>query len=374
MYCLNTNLQPGDIVLLRSLSKASGLIAAIARGRTTKHFSHAALYVGTGMLIEAMPHGVSRLGASRVIVQDCRNIAVLRLSTGQPEFDLEVALKAARLAVKHETQPYAFKRAAMSIVGAGKPRPTEGVFCSHLIAKCFRQAGLALVSYPDHRVTPNRLHESLYLRNVSADTLNPTRLDGESDEPPIDGHDSHRPIAKFSRRLVKLVRGANRLLASSGLEPVSDLPALLARLATESGDPRIRAVDAHFSELVHDADLADFLRQFWRMISEEEEDVQERTRRLISQRLITVSEARKELPMLRHLVQHKRQVYSEYCGMRDALNMGYQLTGLKTFHALYAFYYQLCLAYTTHGAPFEIALTELSVYVENDASQERLEN
>lgn len=316
------------------------------------------------MLIEAMPHGVSRLSAYRVLIKNIENIQVRRLTTGESEHDAKVAAEAGRLAVNHETQPYAFAHAAMSIIGSREPGLTDGVFCSQLIAKCYRLAGQSLVDHPDGRVTPNRLHGSHVLSDVSTITIS-TTADGAMR--PIDGPGSTRDIAEFSKRLVGIVRSANKLLGVNGLEHVSDITALFRMFVEGADDPRIRAVDRQLSETLKNANLDSFLDQFWRLISEEDEDIQERTYRLILNRLISPDQAASEIPQLRHLVQHKRKVLAEYSVMRDSMRNLFESTGLVTFKSFHAFYDQLCLAYTTYGAPFEIALTALEEYVRNEA-------
>ena len=150
-------LRPGDILLSTQEAKASLAIRLFTRSR----FSHAAIVLGDGMYAEAVGLGV-RIRSIRTILAP--RLLVRRLASG----DTTAAQRAADLARKYVHAGYWTSGAMLAMFRAARLDDRNLLFCSHLVARCYEEAGAAIVerTAPD-KTTPASLARSDRLVDVA---------------------------------------------------------------------------------------------------------------------------------------------------------------------------------------------------------------
>lgn len=361
MYCVNTNLQLGDVLLLRSESKGSKIIALATSG----HFSHAAIYVGNGMFIEAMPHGVTYLSAYRVLVKHKNNIIILRLNCDGNDVLSDVPRKAAARAVSYQIQPYALLSAIFSVTGGRPPKITEGMFCSYLVAQAYLEAGCSISNKPCYMITPNdflRKPIANKFRCVTNEVLQECELNTESDLEPIDTGNHTRDIGNYSGAMLGIVKEANSVLREYGQQEVARLTDLISALVKMQSLRNIQEIDEKVSEIIDAKNMRQYLCDVASSIFDEDEDAYERALRLTKTKELPCDELPNEISHLRMLVDQKERIYREYCEMRDLLCWASSQSRLKCIGRFCDFYHDLVLLYAAYGMSFKKALSLLEDY------------
>jgi len=145
----DTDLNPADIVV--STTKAN--ISRGIRIGTNAKVSHAALYAGSGSMIEAIGQGVVSRPVDLSLADD-----VLAVAYRCPDMTPDIANRIILFASSKIGLPYSIRGAVMStdmvmcrIVGS-KPAT---FFCSQLVMEAYKQGGRPLSSSPSQCVTPN---------------------------------------------------------------------------------------------------------------------------------------------------------------------------------------------------------------------------
>lgn len=141
-------LRPADIII----STSSAGISAFIRIATVSVVSHAALYIGDGMVIEAIGEGVSKRRLTNALA-DSKLAVVYR----HPDVTSESAKKVVAFASNQVGKKYSASGAALSadkflcrVVG-----PQEaGFYCSQLVAEAFKAAKIPLSTLPSQCITP----------------------------------------------------------------------------------------------------------------------------------------------------------------------------------------------------------------------------
>ena len=128
-----SKLQAGDIIFNRSSNPLSLAIRAQDGGP----FSHALIYVGDGLFIEAVRTGSRVIGAFRLLVPDPDDWQLARIDDGA------LAASAATQARNLAHRPYNVA-GIIRIALSGEPAGEVGLFCSQLIAEAYRRAGVDL--------------------------------------------------------------------------------------------------------------------------------------------------------------------------------------------------------------------------------------
>lgn len=143
-----TALQMGDIIVSTTDAGVSGAI----RVGTGSSVSHAALYDGNGMVIEALGHGVVAHSIATALSDD--SLAVVYRAPNLTDTQRRMAVEWALLQVG---TPYSVSGALLSsdklMCRVAGPRP-GAFFCSQLVFEAFVQAGAPLSSLPSQCVTP----------------------------------------------------------------------------------------------------------------------------------------------------------------------------------------------------------------------------
>lgn len=167
MYCLNTSVQPGDIILVRGAAKTSKLISIATKG----HFSHACVVISNTRAIEAIFDGVKMTSLSRFVVLDKKNIKVLR-----PKFDTVEQKSFLQSSIEdfsyaHQGKGYNLADAAKSIFGLDFAINDDSLFCSQLVAAVFEEAKFPLFKKRAHNVNPNDYLKSDKLLDISEEAI-----------------------------------------------------------------------------------------------------------------------------------------------------------------------------------------------------------
>jgi cell wall-associated NlpC family hydrolase len=142
-------LQPADIIV----STTTAVTSAVIRLGTLSAVSHAALYGGPGMIIEAISPVVTKHAPEKALQDD-----VLAVAYRHPAMSPEIAAAIIRFAEKQVGQPYSRMGAIASrdfILCEIAGRYSSGFFCSQLVLEAYRAGGLPLTSVSPACVTPS---------------------------------------------------------------------------------------------------------------------------------------------------------------------------------------------------------------------------
>jgi Permuted papain-like amidase enzyme, YaeF/YiiX, C92 family len=167
MYCLNTYVQPGDIILVRGAAKASKLISLATKG----HFSHACVVISKTRAIEAIFDGVKITTLSRFVVQDKKNIRILRPIFESSEQKAFLHTSIEDFSYAYQGRGYNLADAAKSIFKLEFAINDESMFCSQLVAALFEEAKFPLFEKHVHNVNPNDYLKSDKLSDITVDAL-----------------------------------------------------------------------------------------------------------------------------------------------------------------------------------------------------------
>lgn len=155
-----TLLDVGDVIL----STTSNWMSNGIRLFTNSDFSHAALHVGGGFLIEAVGAGVRRIHARAFVYPDESYVSVLRAN--HLSDDLRERVSASARA--HLYRPYSIARALATKVKFVRANEDPGRFCSQLVAEAYESVECRLLSKNSAAITPGDLTNSDLLKPVSA--------------------------------------------------------------------------------------------------------------------------------------------------------------------------------------------------------------
>ena len=161
-------LRPADIIV----STTKAMVSSAIRLGTMSVVSHAALYAGDQIVIEAIGGGVTKHGIQDALADD-----VLTVAYRHPAMSAAIARAIIAFADKQVGQPYSRIGAILSpdhvlCVIAGNR--SSGFFCSQLVAEAYRQVGLPLFDVPSQCVTPDDVveiaqHRLAYVGHIKGD-------------------------------------------------------------------------------------------------------------------------------------------------------------------------------------------------------------
>jgi hypothetical protein len=188
---------PGDILLTRvpfklldiSTYKSSGIQVF-----TSSRFSHAALCIEPGLLIEAIGTGVCRLALGQTAARARKNVQLLRLKLDVPGGPF-VAQRAADRGHQYLSRGYSVPGAVGAKIAGLRDKERGDLFCSQLVARAYEEAGCPLVpGKSPEEITPGDISKSPLLRDVTDLALLPIT----DDQPPAfyldDATHFERPI------------------------------------------------------------------------------------------------------------------------------------------------------------------------------------
>lgn len=155
------NVVPGDILFTARKGKNGKAI----RVSTDGIVSHAMICVQHGSFIDSTSDGVQARSLQRELFKDEEKVFHFRL---KEELSQEVMGKIIDLARAEIGARYSVLEAIRSVVPTKKPR-SKRQFCSRLVARVFRGAGIDLVPDADY-CTPEELRRSPLLYEIPAET------------------------------------------------------------------------------------------------------------------------------------------------------------------------------------------------------------
>ncbi|MBF0236843.1 MAG: hypothetical protein HQM12_03995 [SAR324 cluster bacterium] len=153
--------QPGDVILVRGNMRISRVIQTL----THSSYSHAALYMGQGELIEAEPEGVLLSSIDKYLAMDVRICRPVLLSDQGVQIVLEHARHMLREQPQYDVKniesllfKYVYKKFRPDVKAyiGGTTRFEKYYICSGLIAHGFHKAGYPIV--PSLRFRKKRSH------------------------------------------------------------------------------------------------------------------------------------------------------------------------------------------------------------------------
>ncbi|MGC2809067.1 MAG: hypothetical protein WA303_01680 [Bradyrhizobium sp.] len=161
---------PGDILLTRvpfDLLDPSTYAGVAIRGATLAPFSHAALCIEPGLMIEAIGTGVCRLALGQTGSRQRRNVKLLRLTLDVPDGHI-IAQKAAFFGHQYLSRGYSIPGAIGTRIAALRKENRGDLFCSELVARAYREAGYSLLpGKGPGEIAPGDLLKSDALRDVT---------------------------------------------------------------------------------------------------------------------------------------------------------------------------------------------------------------
>jgi uncharacterized protein YycO len=165
-----TELLPGDVLLSTERAATSFTI----RFFTSSLFSHAAIYLGDGLYAEAVGLGVRQRSVATVLKP---RIKVVRLSESAVQNARHVATKAASEIVRYVGAGYWSQGALLSIFRKAASTDRHRLFCSHLVASMYSDAGVDVVpGIESNKVTPELLARSKCFDDVTQATVFHTKV------------------------------------------------------------------------------------------------------------------------------------------------------------------------------------------------------
>lgn len=163
---IESDLRPADILL----STGDATVSAVIRGGTGSRFSHAALYVGGGEIIEAIGEGVVRQSLSRAMSDDTLVCVYRRLRMSDAQAQQVIRYASMQVGKAYDAAGAAgagassgrgflitvFAAAVVPVVGQlaqsalgaadaiNQINPSRSFFCSELVAMAYAEAGVPL--------------------------------------------------------------------------------------------------------------------------------------------------------------------------------------------------------------------------------------
>jgi len=163
-------LQPGDIILTASMTKAGKAVRLSTGGIV----SHAMICVQHGSIIDSTADGVQAWNLQRELFQDDEGVFAFRLREALPPAVLSRVIDFARSEIGTR---YSTAEAARSVLGGPKPRNGRQ-FCSRLVARAYASVGVQLVTDQDY-CTPEDLRVSPLLLELDdlTETVTPEEME-----------------------------------------------------------------------------------------------------------------------------------------------------------------------------------------------------
>lgn len=145
-------LNSADIIVSTTSARVSGLI----RVGTRSVVSHAALYAGSGSVIEAIGTGVTVRSIDDSLSED-----VLAVAYRSPHITSTIARAVIQYASAQIGKPYSVTAAGRSalppLLCKVEGDTPAAFFCSQLVIEAYKRAGLPLTNMPAECVTPDGL-------------------------------------------------------------------------------------------------------------------------------------------------------------------------------------------------------------------------
>jgi hypothetical protein len=217
---------PGDILLTRVplnlLDPSTFTSMAIQKGSRTP-FSHAALCIEPGLMIEAVGTGVCRFALAPTGVRSRSNVKLLRLNLDVVDGPWR-AQSAADRGHQYLSRGYSLSGAIGSRIAAFRKKGRGDLFCSELVAQAYEEAKCPLLpGKTPGEIAPGDLLKSDVLRDVTDLALRAVRIDSPLTYYLDDGTHFERTAHWEVRTKLKILKGepVQRELAALGVNAQS---------------------------------------------------------------------------------------------------------------------------------------------------------
>ncbi|AGS24384.1 YiiX/YebB-like N1pC/P60 family cysteine hydrolase [Rhizobium etli] len=222
------SVQPGDILF----TARPGKISKSIRFSTGGIVSHAMICVQHGSFIDSTADGVQARNLQRELFEDDEQVFHFRLKEALPREVLSNVIDFARAEIGAR---YSVPEAMRSVAAVRKPR-SKRQYCSRLVARVYRNAGIDLVPDADY-CSPEDLRRSHLLVEIPIETEAVPEEEWlwlETNRNPIrDTHLAHKAILDVARTFVPDLESLNELHALLVTHPESDPE--IAKVLRESG-------------------------------------------------------------------------------------------------------------------------------------------
>jgi hypothetical protein len=252
---------PGDILLTRvplNLLDTSTFNSTAIQAVTGAPFSHAALCIEPGLLIEAIGTGVCRLALGQTGARSNKNVKLLRLNLDVPNGPV-FAQRAADFGHQYLSRGYSISGAVGARISALR-KDRGDLFCSELVARAYLEAGCPLLTGKSPgEIAPGDILKSDVLRDVTKLALAPVTLDRPLAFYLDDGSHFERPVHWEVKTKLEILRSepVRRELNAVGCNPESFFE--LEKVLRTSASPNLDV--AVHSELVRQSFKQEYLQR-----------------------------------------------------------------------------------------------------------------
>lgn len=228
----------GDVLLIKS-RKLTGKVISFFDG----YYTHAAIYVGDGVFIEATwEFGVRRSVCDRFSVKDRDDIKIRRVKNLNKEFSEGASKHASKFLARNydKTEAIFSVRKNKKIYGENSER---GVFCSYLVYLCYQYAGLELekeIKIEPRKITPEDINKSSELEDVYGDVVVYKPLDNRFD---FYGENSmENGLDYMNKKFSEYTSTINNFLNKNDIEPGEGIYGAISRLALAAKNDNNKAI------------------------------------------------------------------------------------------------------------------------------------
>jgi uncharacterized protein YycO len=222
-----TKLRIGDIILTTVVD--SPLSKAI-RTATKSRFSHAAMVVREGIVIEATGDGIKLSSLVGAGARDPENVRVLRMASID-----ENQRKNLENSLGHLFKKYSKVGAVLSITDINHEQPDSEFFCSQLVAKSYSDAEIELLSKKPSKVVPQDFADCSILQDITETVLRQITL-GDQEWHQVEYLDDGRKkidLPDHNKLIQLIVEDVKKQLAVPGVDQINTLNELCFLLRIE---------------------------------------------------------------------------------------------------------------------------------------------
>lgn len=251
MYCINDNICVGDVILIKSASKAAGVITTMTQG----NFSHVALVISKTKVIEAIGGGVKYSSLLRFLFEDRRNIRVLR-ATYRDKEHYENTIEYLRVwSSKYQGVGYNTADAIKSVLKLPFTINDDEYFCSHLVATLLNECQVELFKKKTFNVTPKDFELCDGLTDVSDRVI--SKVNEEISIKRAEKHGFQLECidtgTTTSSQIVSAIRsvvvGAQKLFKKNSLEKPQRLWSIIEIITREDNVHMIHELDMQLTDI-----------------------------------------------------------------------------------------------------------------------------
>jgi len=245
-----SQLEEGDVLLLATSPSATRFAI---RKVTSSRFSHAAICSNAPLFVEAIGVGVCIFTIDRIAVSNPRSIKLLRVHSRHSA----VAKQAGFIASTYVTRQCWISGALTAVLSKLQLQARGKLFCSHLVAQAYAEAGLALVSDKNPtKVTPALLERSTILHDITREVLTDKTDEAWCRPMTVTDEASDASLAQLETRIKQnIVRRVGKSFTFCGLPAPVDFEGALYGLLQLTDPANSDLIDEEFSKAIREEGL-----------------------------------------------------------------------------------------------------------------------